>query len=224
MRLCKPGFSFNLPIPCDDLVPTAAAGASSCSSSGGGTRPAGLGGELMLPLSFGDIYLGETFSCYISLSNTSRSDLAHAGLKVEVQTQLQRETLDDTTANGASINRFAPKQTLDRVVRYELKDIGVHILICSASYVDGAGERKTSRKFFKFQVRHVNKLHAAPPQALTARSSDEQVQNPLSMKSKTHTLAAQNEILIVTQLQASSHDATYETQLLIHYIIHDACF
>ena len=155
MRLCKPGFSFNLPIPCDDLVPMAAVGASSCSSSGGGTRPAGLGGELMLPLSFGDIYLGETFSCYISLSNTSRSDLSQAGLKVEVQTQLQRETLDDTAAGGASVNRFAPKQTLDRVVRYELKDIGVHILICSASYVDGAGERKTSRKFFKFQVRHV---------------------------------------------------------------------
>lgn len=59
-----------------------------------------------------------------------------------------------------------------------VQDVGIHILICSALYTDSAGERKYFRKFFKFQVN-----------------------NPLSMKSKTHALAAHNEVLVETQLQ-----------------------
>ena len=38
------------------------------------------------------------------------------------------------------------------LARYELKDVGIHILICSALYVDASGEKKYFRKFFKFQV------------------------------------------------------------------------
>ena len=30
--------------------------------------------------------------------------------------------------------------------------MGIHILICSALYVDASGEKKYFRKFFKFQV------------------------------------------------------------------------
>ena len=140
-----------------------------------------LSGMMMLPQSFGDIYLGETFSCYISMCNCSAVALSNVGLKVEVQTQLQRETLSDSSKAESSIARFAPQQTLDRIIAYELRDVGIHILICSALYSDAYGEKKYFRKFFKFQV-----------------------QNPLSMKSKTHALDGLGQLLVETQM----HNAT----------------
>uniref|UniRef100_A0A7S4B2C3 Trafficking protein particle complex subunit 13 n=2 Tax=Chrysotila carterae TaxID=13221 RepID=A0A7S4B2C3_CHRCT len=190
MRLCKPIFGFSLPVPFSSLqgdAPKEHNGSTDMlqQADDGDLSPdlehigCAITGALMLPQSFGDIFLGETFSCYVSLTNISSAELCQMGLKVEVQTQLQRETLSDSSLpENGSVARFAPQETLDRIIRYELKDLGIHILICSALYSDSLGERKYFRKFFKFQV-----------------------QNPLSMKSKTHSLHAKNEILVETQLQ-----------------------
>ena len=68
MRLCKPGFHFQLPIP---FTP-AEYGHTSLNEA-----DYGLSGLLTLPQSFGDIYLGETFSCYISLCNVAPIKLAN---------------------------------------------------------------------------------------------------------------------------------------------------
>lgn len=81
MRLCKPGFFFRLPVP---FQPGEQGASSLCEED------YGLSGTLTLPQSFGDIYLGETFSCYISLCNSAPIHLSSVGLKVEVQTQLAR--------------------------------------------------------------------------------------------------------------------------------------
>ena len=171
MRLCKPTFHYGLGVPFPPVVNAAAADAE--------PEPGfALSGMLALPQSFGDIFLGETFSCYISLCNICPISLSMVGLKVEVQNQQQRETLKDTSVSESAIEHFTPQQTLDQIIEYELKDVGIHILICSALYTDSTGERKYFRKFFKFQVN-----------------------NPLSMKSKTHALSSQNEVLVETQLQ-----------------------
>ena len=53
----------------------------------------GLVDLLTLPHSFGSIYLGETFSSYISISNASPQDVSHVGIKAELQTQSKRITL-----------------------------------------------------------------------------------------------------------------------------------
>jgi hypothetical protein len=79
MRLCKPGFFFRLPV---SFQPGEQGASSLCEED------YGLSGTLTLPQSFGDIYLGETFSCYISLCNSAPIQLSSVGLKVEVQTQL----------------------------------------------------------------------------------------------------------------------------------------
>ena len=133
---------------------------------------------MMLPQSFGDIYLGETFVLHLDVQLLAVA-LSNAGLKVEVQTQL-RARRSPTRARRSSIARFAPQQTLDRIIAYELRDV-IHILICSALYSDAYGEKKYFRKFFKFQV-----------------------QNPLSMKSKTHALDGLGQLLVETQM----HNAT----------------
>lgn len=178
MRLCRPSFVQQPPLP-----GAAVSAAASSSGAGGVGDGALLTGWMALPQSFGDIYLGETFSCYISLANVAGFELGAVALKVEVQTQVQRETLANTAAAGADGTPPPPEglaagQTLDRIIRYELRDVGIHILICSASYSDREGTRRSFRKFFKFAV-----------------------QNPLSMKSKTHSLSHSDEILVETQLQ-----------------------
>ena len=148
MRLAKPSFHFALPVPSVSAKPPAEGTTLDEDAQPG----VALSGMLALPQSFGDIYLGETFSCYISLCNISRMELSQVGLKVEVQTQLQRETLADSSVSGEAVKQFASQQTLDKIIEYDLKDVGIHILICSALYTDRAGERKYFRKFFKFQV------------------------------------------------------------------------
>ncbi len=213
MRLCKPSFHFSLPVPFPPAAPAA-----------GDPEPGiALSPMLALPQSFGDIYLGETFSCYISLCNIAPVELAHVGLKVEVQTQLQRETLSDSSAAGSAIARFASQQTLDKIIEYDLKDVGIHILICSALYTDSAGERKYFRKVrarprwsapaLRCVCTRSRALHAArtppvhgrvPPRGGGDAHSHRllppsqffkfQVNNPLSMKSKTHALAPHNEV------------------------------
>ena len=70
MRLSKPKFHFGLPVPFVAPREEPAAG----DSSSGGAQPLvepAIGGMLALPHSFGDIYLGETFSCFVSLANKS---------------------------------------------------------------------------------------------------------------------------------------------------------
>ena len=89
-------------------------------------------------------------------------DVSQVALKVEVRTEYNREPISEEK----SIERLSAKQTLDKVVHYELKDTGMHILSCLALYTDPTGEKKHFKKFYKFQVN-----------------------NPLKMKEKTHELA-----------------------------------
>jgi hypothetical protein len=118
---------------------------------------------LTLPPSFGNIYLGETFDCYLSIINDSSITAKDVALKAELQTQTQRFTLADSISLGEEkgINRIdqvplMPKQTLDFILHHEIKEIGIHILVCSVNYTSTAtyqeNERKFFRKFFKFQV------------------------------------------------------------------------
>lgn len=190
-----------------------------------------------MPQAFGDIYLGETFSAFVSLANKAAVELQHVVLRVEVRTDNNREPIREeraidrcvvalcsrcivvtlphdrhgtgdgpvlvTTAarvlDGCAAAPYPPaarsfqclcprfgfrlptgrfsfghidqpaarpshrpprpsrcrlpvRGTLDKIVKYELKDTGMHILSCLALYTDPQGERKQFKKFYKFQV------------------------------------------------------------------------
>ncbi|ORX82353.1 DUF974-domain-containing protein [Basidiobolus meristosporus CBS 931.73] len=113
-------------------------------------RDLGLSETLLLPNSWGTLYLGETLACYICLSNEDTESVRELGVKVEIQTTSSRIPLADTTA--APLEHFAPKQTKEIVVRQEIKELGIHILVCSAQYLTPTGERKFFRQFYKFQT------------------------------------------------------------------------
>jgi len=73
-------------------------------------------------------------------------DVVNVAIRAELQTHTQRFCLLDTSAEP--IQRFSPGDSNDYVVQHDLREEGIHILMCSASYVRIDGERKYFRKFF----------------------------------------------------------------------------
>ncbi|RUS20789.1 hypothetical protein BC937DRAFT_94383 [Endogone sp. FLAS-F59071] len=113
-------------------------------------RDFGLSEVLTLPSAFGNIYLGETFSSYLCINNEAAVAVREVGVKAELQTGSQRFNLTDTT--GKPLATMDPNATCEFVVSHEIKELDVHILVCSVHYVTPDGDRKFFRKFYKFKV------------------------------------------------------------------------
>jgi hypothetical protein len=116
-----------------------------------------LGKFLLLPQAFGNIYLGETFSCYVCVHNDSTDVCRNVTIRADLQTATQRINLvpGQGVADNASNTRaeFAPGSTVDHVLNHEVKELGTHILVCEVTYNNATSNEKLNfRKFFKFQV------------------------------------------------------------------------
>lgn len=107
-------------------------------------------GLLVLPQSFGAIYLGETFCSYISINNSSSSEAKDVIIKAEIQTEKQRILLLDTSK--APVESIRSGGRYDFIVEHDVKELGAHTLVCTALYNDGDSERKYLPQFFKFVV------------------------------------------------------------------------
>eukprot|EP00270_Netrium_digitus_P010916 TRINITY_DN3424_c0_g1_i1.p1 TRINITY_DN3424_c0_g1~~TRINITY_DN3424_c0_g1_i1.p1 ORF type:complete len:393 (-),score=66.37 TRINITY_DN3424_c0_g1_i1:157-1260(-) len=109
----------------------------------------GCRGMMVLPQAFGSIYLGETFCSYISVGNHTEHDVTHVVIKAELQTERQRIVLSD--------NMKTPLEALpaggryDFIVEHDIKELGAHTLVCSATYID-TGEQKYLPQYFKFMA------------------------------------------------------------------------
>jgi hypothetical protein len=110
-------------------------------------------GELALPQSFGAVSLGETFTSFVTFGNFSshaNAVVREVGIKVELQSERQRVTLyDGSKTPGAQLR---PGEKMDLIVTKDLKELGAHTLVCSATYYDDKGERKYLPQYFKFKV------------------------------------------------------------------------
>ena len=83
---------------------------------------------LQLPQSFGNIYLGETFSSYICVHNCTTHSVNSVSVKCDLQSNNNRVSL------AIHVNKETPltlnkEETLDDVIHYEVKEIGTHILV-----------------------------------------------------------------------------------------------
>uniref|UniRef100_G1KRQ8 Trafficking protein particle complex subunit 13 n=1 Tax=Anolis carolinensis TaxID=28377 RepID=G1KRQ8_ANOCA len=152
MRLTKPTLFTNIPVTCEerdlpgDLFnqlmkddPSTVKGAETLM----------LGEMLTLPQNFGNIFLGETFSSYISVHNDSHQVVKDILVKADLQTSSQRLNL---SASSAAVAELKQDCCIDDVIHHEVKEIGTHILVCAVSYTTQTGEKMYFRKFFKFQV------------------------------------------------------------------------
>lgn len=110
------------------------------------------GNLLMLPQSFGNIYLGETFSCYMSVHNDSQQTVTNVSVQADLQIGMQKIVLAGHRGNYSSVTKLNPDESVDDVIHHEVKEIGTHILACTVSYTSMNNEKMHFRKFFKFQV------------------------------------------------------------------------
>ncbi|XP_029639631.1 trafficking protein particle complex subunit 13 isoform X4 [Octopus sinensis] len=110
----------------------------------------GVGDLLTLPQNFGNIFLGETFSSYISVHNDSTQLCRDIAVKADLQTSSQRLMLSGVTPHPTA--ELTPNDSIDGVIHHEVKELGTHILVCAVSYVTESGDKMAFRKFFKFQV------------------------------------------------------------------------
>ncbi|KAG8181663.1 hypothetical protein JTE90_009825 [Oedothorax gibbosus] len=110
------------------------------------------GKMLMLPQSFGNIYLGETFSCYMSVHNDSQQVVTAVQVQADLQIGMQKIVLSGQRGNYSSFTQLNPDESVDDVILHEVKEIGTHILACTVNYTTMHNEKLHFRKFFKFQV------------------------------------------------------------------------
>ncbi|XP_061554670.1 trafficking protein particle complex subunit 13 isoform X1 [Phycodurus eques] len=152
MRLTKPTLFTNLPVTCEERdLPGDLFGRlmHDDPSTIKGAETLMLGEMLTLPQNFGNIFLGETFSSYISVHNDSSQVVKDILVKADLQTSSQRLNL---SASNSAVAELKPECCIDDVIHHEVKEIGTHILVCAVSYTTHCGEKLYFRKFFKFQV------------------------------------------------------------------------
>ncbi|VVC89612.1 trafficking protein particle complex subunit 13 [Leptidea sinapis] len=105
---------------------------------------------LLLPQSFGNIYLGETFSCYVCVHNETNQPVQSVSIKTDLQTSSQK--IPFAVQQHQSPVMLDTDETLGEVIHHEVKDLGIHVLVCEVTYMSQYNTLASFRKFFKFEV------------------------------------------------------------------------
>lgn len=111
--------------------------------------PGSVGTACILPSSFGSIYASETFRSFISTYNFSQRPVSAVAVSIEIQTSSQRRLSLVSTRVATNL---PPGEAVTHVVSSTLPELGVHVLICSATYMDRTGAPRTFRQLFRFNV------------------------------------------------------------------------
>ncbi|KAJ5095254.1 hypothetical protein N7532_007545 [Penicillium argentinense] len=121
--------------------------------------------NLTLPPAFGSVYVGETFACTLSANNeigTHESGRVITSVRIvaEMQTPSSVASLDlEPAGDSAQTDGLKPGESLQKIVRYDLKEEGNHILAVSVSYTEtrigsdsqaASGRVRTFRKLYQF--------------------------------------------------------------------------
>jgi len=148
MRLTRPTFGAEMTSPLLDSLSSDGALEKSLHQALGSSI--NLGQALVLPQSFGSIYLGETFMSYVSLHNDSTETCDSVILKCDLQTATQRlPLLQPPQPQGVQVQSGG---SIDHVLSHEVKELGTHILVCEVVYSSPGKSKLNFRKFFKFNV------------------------------------------------------------------------
>ncbi|KAJ5763417.1 hypothetical protein N7533_002098 [Penicillium manginii] len=121
--------------------------------------------NLTLPPAFGSVYVGETFACTLSANNEITDDetdrvVTSVRIVAEMQTPSSVASLDlEPASDSAQVEGLATGESLQKIVRYDLKEEGNHILAVSVSYTEtrigtdaqaASGRVRTFRKLYQF--------------------------------------------------------------------------
>ncbi|KAK4095138.1 hypothetical protein Purlil1_834 [Purpureocillium lilacinum] len=126
---------------------------------------------LNLPVSFGSAYVGETFSCTLCANNDLAPDAGKQIRDVRIEAEMKTPGLgaahkldlgpspppgEDSAAAAAATAGgvdLEPAGTLQKVVSFDLKEEGNHVLAVTVSYYEAtetSGRTRTFRKLYQF--------------------------------------------------------------------------
>jgi hypothetical protein len=122
---------------------------------------------LNLPEAFGSAYVGETFACTLCANNELLpSDASKVVSGVKIQGDMQTPSnptgspleLASTRAEAEGSSSPAPGESLQHILRFELKEEGNHVLAVTVTYTETAlgegkaasGRVRTFRKLYQF--------------------------------------------------------------------------
>lgn len=121
--------------------------------------------QLTLPPAFGSAYVGETFSCTLCANNelpsNSNRQVTSVRISAEMQAPSGTTSLEVSPADqeAAKVN---PGESLQTIVRFELREQGSHTLTVNVSYFEttvstdqsaSSGRVRTFRKMYQFLAR-----------------------------------------------------------------------
>ncbi|EAW10117.1 trafficking protein particle complex subunit 13 [Aspergillus clavatus NRRL 1] len=162
-RLSRPSLSNQYPLPVANTKISSKASLSYPSDGADGQFI--LSPNLTLPPAFGSAYVGETFACTLSANNELTEDEASrvvtsVRIVAEMQTPSQVASLElEPATDPAQTEGLQKGESLQKIVRFDLKEEGNHILAVSISYTEtligsdaqaASGRVRTFRKLYQF--------------------------------------------------------------------------
>lgn len=91
-----------------------------------------LGQFMLLPQSFGIIYLGESFSSYVCVHNNTTHPVTDVSVRADLQSKTTRINLP-IHSNKTLPMTLNPGDTLDDVIHHEVVEIGTHMSVFKLS-------------------------------------------------------------------------------------------
>ncbi|CAI6338557.1 unnamed protein product [Periconia digitata] len=175
LRLSRPSLATQYPLPNSEALGIApSASLAYPASNPSSTSQSILSPVLNLPEAFGSAYVGETFSCTLCANNElDPSDKTRTISNVRIQGDMQTPS----TPTGSTLELIAsdnskegkgdenvestpgPGESLQRILRFELKEEGNHVLAVTVTYTESTttgegtavnGKVRTFRKLYQF--------------------------------------------------------------------------
>ncbi|KAL8425332.1 hypothetical protein Efla_001714 [Eimeria flavescens] len=104
---------------------------------------------LLLPVTQGRVFSGETFSAYINIANPSTTVTTSVSLQVELFLGRSRFVLFDNSEDP--IRSLGPDESVDCTILHQLSETGTCMLVCSVShFINSSSEQRSFKKSFKF--------------------------------------------------------------------------
>ncbi len=120
--------------------------------------------QLTLPPSFGSAYVGETFSCTLCANNELPAGAGRVVTSIKIGAEMQTPSLTvplnlEPSDDGLEKSQVEPGESLQKTVRFDLREEGSHVLAVSLSYSEttiskensaSSGRVRSFRKLYQF--------------------------------------------------------------------------
>jgi hypothetical protein len=167
IRLSRPSLAAQYPLPNSQDLGISPKASLAYPSDDASNSQFILSPVLKLPEAFGSAYVGETFSCTLCANNElDASDATKAVSGVRIQGDMQTPSnpagspldLAGCAEDDESTASPGPGDSLQRILRFELKEEGNHVLAVTVTYTETAlgegkaasGRVRTFRKLYQF--------------------------------------------------------------------------